>query len=82
MIEKKKNHPPLPRAWTDVGARITASNGLRAWRAPIRADFQKIENPLVHSKRGTCTRLSPAGHCFRFDSIDEEWGERGDRESS
>lgn len=26
MIEKKKNHPPLPRAWTDVGARITASN--------------------------------------------------------
>lgn len=26
------------------------TTGLRARRAPIRADFQKIENPLVHSK--------------------------------
>lgn len=77
MKKKPPFSPPEPGPMSARGLQHRTI-GLRAWRAPIRADFQKIENPLVHSKRGTCTRLSPAGHCFRFDSIDEEWG-RGRR---
>lgn len=77
MKKKPPFSPPEPGPMSARGLQHRTI-GLRAWRVPIRADFQKIENPLVHSKRGTCTRLSLAGHCFRFDSIDEEWG-RGRR---